>query len=374
MIEGARNMDLKISNATLLNGEKTAIHIEQNTIKNIGNNIDTTGDVIQLPDNVYVSPGWIDLHTHSFPKHEPYCAHPDDIGYKTGVTTVVDAGSSGSDDIDEFFQLTKQCKTRIFSFLNISRIGLKVRDELSDLSYISYDTIEKAIDKHPDFIVGLKARMSASVVGHNNIKPLIIAKRFTKKLHIPLMVHVGNAPPQLEDVIRLLEKGDIITHCFNEKLDNHIFSNNSKNIPALKEAIRNGVYLDIGHGMDSFSFRIAKKAVKEHIPFHSISTDIYEANRVNGPVFNMATTIMKFLTLGYSLTEVIHAVTEYPAKIINKPHLGKLEKGATADLTFFQVENKETVLIDSLGNKITAPTVIKPYAVVIGGEYHVCTT
>lgn len=367
-------MNITVKNAKRLSGEKVNIVIEDGFITQVGQDVEARGDVIEMDDDVYVSPGWIDLHTHAFPKHKPYCAHPDDIGYVTGVTTVVDAGSSGADDIDEFVSMTKTCKTRVLAYLNISSIGLVVRDELKNLEHLQYEKVKRAVEVHPDFIIGLKARMSSSVVGGNGVKPLEIGKEFSRKLSLPVMVHIGNAPPTLIEVIELLEKGDIITHCFNAKEDNHIFANNHSNIPPLLDAVDKGVYLDIGHGMSSFSYRISEKAKKENIPFHTISTDIYEANRINGPVFDLATTMMKFIALGYPLEEVIDAVTIYPAEVLRKEKLGKIELGAHGDLTFFKVKQEEKIMHDSHGVKIVSPVTIAPYAVIIGGEYNVCTT
>ncbi|HLR64379.1 MAG TPA: amidohydrolase/deacetylase family metallohydrolase [Pseudogracilibacillus sp.] len=367
-------MDVTIRNATLLDGTKIDISIKNGLIHEVGTHIDKCGEEIYIPDNTFVSSGWIDLHTHAFPKFEPYCAHPDDIGYKTGVTTVVDAGSSGADDIDEFASFAKQCKTRVFAYLNISKIGLRVFDELSDLNNLKLEDIETKFQKYESFIVGLKARMSSSVVGDNGIKPLEIGKQFSEALNLPVMVHIGNAPPKMIEVIELLGKGDVITHCFHAKENNNIFSENKANIEPLLAAIERGVYLDVGHGMSSFSYRISKRAKEENIPFHTISTDIYDANRLNGPVYDMATTLMKFLALGFSLEEVIQSVTTYPAKVIRNKQLGTIKQGAYGDLTFFKVEDESTQLRDSHGEVFESPKKIVPYAVTIGGEYIVCTT
>lgn len=357
-----------LENVTLLNGETTNIVIENNEIAAITKDRVHARKTITFPNNVIVSPGWIDLHTHAFPKFKPYCSHPDEIGYKSGVTTVVDAGSSGADDIDEFFEVANEHITNVLSIINISRIGLKQINELADLSNISYEAIASAIERHEDNIVGLKARMSGSVVETNDIVPLKMARKFSKQLHLPIMVHIGNAPPNLGDILETVAAGDIITHCFHGKEGNNIFDHKE----ALLNAIERGVYLDIGHGTASFSFEIAKKSMLEKIPFHTISTDIYDGNKQNGPVYNMATTMTKFLHLGYSLKEVIRAVTEIPAKIINKPELGTLSKGTVADLTFFTVKESPLTLVDSLGKKEQSSLQIKPHSVVIGGKYYVC--
>src|SRR5699024_3652415 len=129
--KGAQCMRQIIKNATLTNGQKCNIVIDNQKISAITADDCDDGTIIALPDGVYVSPGWIDIHTHSFPKYEPYRAYPDDVGYKTGVTTVVDAGSSGANDIDEFHALANKSITRVFSFLNISSVGLKISNELA---------------------------------------------------------------------------------------------------------------------------------------------------------------------------------------------------------------------------------------------------
>ncbi len=372
-IKGALNMIKVIKNVQIPNGKKTDIVIKNDKILEVVSEWTGGGEIIQLPKEVYVSPGWIDLHTHSYPKYAPYCAYPDEIGFETGVTTVVDAGSCGSNDIDDFYRISEECITRVYSFLNVSAVGLKTRNELADMSMLSLEGVLKANENHPDFIIGLKARISASVVGNNGTLPLKVAKNFSKIIHKPLMVHVGSTPPKLVDIVNLLETGDIITHCYNEKVNNHVFSDGLAQESILK-AIERGVYLDIGHGTSSFSYRIAQQAKKENIHFHSISTDIYQRNKINGPVYNMATTLSKFLALGYSLEKVIHAVTEMPAKIINKQEIGSLRKGSLADLTFFTVENEDVILEDSIGNEILAKKQVKPYGVMIGGNYYECIT
>lgn len=357
-------------NVKFIDGRKMSIVVENDRIIEIANDTIQVGTEINLPEDVYVSPGWIDIHTHAFPKFKPYCSYPDEIGYKTGVTTVVDAGSCGADDIDEFMQMNEKYITNIYSIINISRIGLKQINELADLSNISYDALKTAVKKYPDKIVGLKARMSATVVGANNIIPLDMASAFSKKLDLPIMVHIGSAPPKLIDVLKRLRKGDIITHCYHAKENNHIFVGDNKR--ELLAAIKRGVYLDVGHGTASFSFKIAEQARDENVSFDSISTDIYQGNQQDGPVYNMATTLTKFLQLGYSLEEVITAVTEVPAEIIRKPALGKLQVGTPADLTFFTVEGNPTTLTDSLGQKRQTARQIKPYSVLIGGNYYDC--
>lgn len=365
---------LILKQAKLTDESVKDIVIKDGMIHEVGGDLEyRDSHEIDLHGEVYVSRGWIDLHTHAFSKFPPYCAHGDEIGYQTGVTTVVDAGSSGYDDIDEFYEETKLCKTRILAFLNVSKTGLGRVDELSDLNNLSFPGLKKACEKYPHFIVGLKARISSSVVRNNGIQPLKIAKRYADELNLPLMVHIGNGPPLLGDILEELTAGDIVTHCFHGK-DNHLFQNGQ--LPGLhapikqcREALSRGVLFDIGHGTESFSFAVARKAKAEGVPFHTISTDLYKRNQEKGPVYDMATTLTKFLYLGYDLETVIGAVTKAPANLLDKRQSGRLEKGMVADLTLFTVDDGEHVLTDSLGESVTYHQKILPKGVVLGGEY-----
>ncbi|HLR22240.1 MAG TPA: amidohydrolase/deacetylase family metallohydrolase [Pseudogracilibacillus sp.] len=363
-----------IKNVQFIDGNRKDIVIDDGEIETVTKAYNGKGKIINVPDNMFVSPGWIDVHTHAFPKYKPYCAKPDEIGYKTGVTTVVDAGSIGADDLKLFHQMKMECVTRVFNFLNISKVGLSRRDELTDMSLIDADLFKEAQATFPEMVVGMKARMSASVVGENGTKPLVEAKKISQDTGLPVMVHVGSAPPQLDSVFHLLEKGDIVTHCFHEKANNNILTNKSTVAQAVQEALGKGVYFDVGHGTSSFSFLIAEAAKKKGIPFHSISTDIYELNQLEGPVYNLAETMTKFLAIGHSLEKVIQAVTETPAQMIGKSNLGRLEKGKAADLTFFTIDDKNVELQDSFGHVKQTNKIITPHAVMINGEYMECRT
>lgn len=184
---------------------------------------DKTVKTIDLNGKYYVSAGWIDAHTHCFPASPMYHDEPDLAGVLTGVTTVIDAGSVGADDLASFHGFAEKAKTNVFAFINISRIGLMVQNELCNMADIDSEAMLAAYQRYPNFIVGLKARMSKSVVGENGIQPLYRAKSMQAEVKqaaqaaLPLMVHIGNDPPRLDEIADLLEQGDIITHCFRQR-------------------------------------------------------------------------------------------------------------------------------------------------------------
>ncbi|MEJ8307308.1 amidohydrolase/deacetylase family metallohydrolase [Saccharibacillus sacchari] len=328
------------------------------------------GEILDC-EGQYVSGGWIDMHVHAFPEFEPYGDSVDAIGVDCGCTTIVDAGSCGADRIGELAASRANSRTRLFAFLNVSRIGLQRTDELSQLEWIHKEALLQAVREHPDFIVGLKARISSSVVRGNGTEPLRLAVGLSEETGLPIMTHIGSAPPAIEDVIPLLRSGDIVTHYLNGKANN-LFDDAGTPLPVLTDAIRRGVKLDVGHGTASFSFRTAEQARGAGISFDTISTDIYRGNRLNGPVYGMANVLTKFLTLGYTLTEVIEAVTSRPAAWLNRPELGRIQVGDPANLTLFSIKNVPSVLTDSEGVTRTSAQSIQAEGVVINGEYLAC--
>ncbi|PYY25137.1 Dihydroorotase [Paenibacillus illinoisensis] len=316
---------------------------------------------------LYVSSGWIDLHVHAVPELDPYGDEIDEIGVKQGVTTLVDAGSCGADRIGALYTASLKADTRVFALLNISRIGLERTDELSQLKWIDRAKAQAAAAAYPDFIVGLKARISGSVVKDNGIEPLKLARILSEETKLPLMVHIGSAPPAISEVLELLQPGDVITHYLNGK-SNNLFHEDGTPLQGLLDAASRGVHLDVGHGTASFSFRIAEQAKVAGIELNTISTDIYRGNRLNGPVYSMSNVLTKFLVLGYSLEEVIRAVTINAAAWLGKPELGQIRVGQQANLTLFALEAGEKQLMDSEGDVRMAQHYIKVKGVYANGS------
>lgn len=361
--------DLIIRNAKTADNKRIEIAIHQGKILEVSSKIEGVFKTeLILKDEEYISSGWIDMHVHCFSEMDLYKDNPDAVGVETGVTTIVDAGSSGALNIDRLYKLSLKAKTNVFAFLNVSNHGIIKQDELSDLNQIDFENIEKALRKYPDFIVGLKARMSQSVVLDNDIKPLKLTKEIQNRFEdLKLMVHIGSAPPKLNDILNLLDERDIVTHTYNGKANN-ILKENGTIHDFVYDARRRGVHFDLGHGSASFDFEVAKRAIQNKFNVDSISTDIYKRNRLNGPVYDMASTISKMYHLGYDLNCIIEMITENPAKILNLKNKGLIKKDYDADFTVFKVIEKETHLEDSNGNIETAQYMIKPTKTILGGE------
>ncbi len=362
--------DLIIRRARLVDDTLADVAIEAGKIAAVGQ---LAADVsarkqLDLAGNYRLSAGWIDSHVHCYPSSPIYHDEPDLVGVASGVTSVVDAGSTGTDDIDEFYALTRSAKTNVFAFLNISRIGLLRQNELADMADINKQEVKKAIDGKAGFVIGIKARMSSSVVGLNGTKPLVLAKEIQQENHqLPLMVHIGNNPPNLDEIADLLTKGDIITHCYNGK-PNRILTPAGTLRESIQRALKRGVLLDVGHGSASFSFDVARQAIALGIFPHTISSDIYCRNRMAGPVHSLATVMSKFFSVGLSLTQVIECVTENAAAALRLTTKGQLKPGFDADLTIFELRKGPQVFADSEGESVNGEQLLVPLAAVVAGE------
>ena len=341
--------DMIIRAGRLGNGQLVDVAIKHGKIAALGSLPESSEakQTLTLGGQVHVSAGWIDGHTHCYPASPIYHDEPDKVGVESGVTTVIDAGSTGADDVDDFQRLAAGCKTRVHALLNISRIGLLRQNELADPADIDPALAQAAIRRHPGFIVGIKARMSGSVVGESGLQPLRMAKQIQQANgNLPLMVHVGNTPPDLDEIVALLGEGDLLTHCFNGK-PNRILTPAGELRQAVREAMRRGLLLDIGHGGASFSFEVAELAIAQGILPHTISSDIYCKNRIKGPVYSLAHVMSKFLAIGMTLEQVLACVTQHAADALRLSGKGRLEVGAAADLTLFEVSSGATLFTDT---------------------------
>ncbi len=361
--------DLILRQARLADERIVDIAIQDGKIAALGDVSGPAREEFNLDGKGYVSAGWIDSHVHCYPKSPIYHDEPDSVGIATGVTTVVDAGSTGADDVDDFYQLTRAATTQVYALLNISRVGLIAQNELARMENIDADAAGAAIRRHPDFIVGIKARMSSSVVGENGIKPLVRAKEIQKANGgLPLMVHVGNNPPDLDEIAELLGSGDIITHCYNGK-PNRILTPEGELRAAVSRAIDRGVRMDVGHGTASFSFAVAQQAISLGILPHTISSDIYCKNRISGPVHSLASVMSKFLAIGMTLPEVIDCVTVKAAEGLRLSQKGRLTPGADADLTLFALRRQSTLFVDAENDSLQAEQQIVPLAALRAGQW-----
>ena len=216
-------------------------------------------------DGAFVSPGWCDLHVHVWHGGTDISIRPRQCGLERGVVTLVDAGSAGEANFAGFREFViEPAAERIFAFLNIGSIGLVACNRVSELIDIRSIDVERTlacVEANRDVIRGIKVRASHVILGSWGITPVKVAKKVARIARLPLMVHVGEPPPMLDEILELLDPGDIVTHCFNGKPGGNILDDD--HIYALAEkCAAGGVVLDVGHGAASYSFQVAEVAIK----------------------------------------------------------------------------------------------------------------
>jgi len=320
-----------------------------------------------------VTPGLIDLHTHVFPYVGPYGIEPDPYCVARGVTTVIDAGTSGAFTFPAFRRFVIEwAATRVRALLHVVATGMVAggtpgMGELECLRYCDPKLAVQAAGENRDLIVGFKIRFSEKYTGANDYEGMKRARQAADGAGLPLMIHIGGSYTPLEQFLALMKKGDVVTHSFNSH-PHGVLDNRRKLLPEVLEARRRGVLFDVGHGAGSFSFEVMEQCLNQDFAPDTISSDLYSAN-IDGPVYDLATTLSKFLLLGLGLREVIRRSTINAAGVFNfGARLGTLACGAEADVSVFELQNREFTFIDSDGKTRTGRQKLVPFATVRGGK------
>jgi len=312
--------------------------------------------VIEMPD-CYVTPGLIDFHVHSFWGVNPYGCELDALCMSTGVTTAIDAGSSGPINFKGFKKLVYEpSKTRMIAFIALAQHGvLNDPGELEDLRFADPNAAAATVGESPDVGVGIKVRLHKKGVGQNGREALRLAIRAGEASKSPVMVHVGNTVISMSEIADTLRRGDVITHCYTPQKPS-IIDEQGKLLPEVRKAKERGVIFDVGHAGGHFDFNLVRRAMGEGIVPDIISSDLH--GRLSQPGFgvvgDLLTTLTKFLPLGLTFDEIIARCTTNPARVIGwQDRIGTLEVGREADIAVLQLVNQPTKLRDSVGGEMT---------------------
>jgi dihydroorotase len=316
----------------------------------------------------FVSAGWVDLHQHVYWGATDISIRASDGGARTGVTTIVDAGSAGEANFHGFRgYVIEPSLEQVLAFLNIGSIGLVACNrvsELIDARSIDVDRTLDVIEANRDVVRGVKVRASGVILGAWGMTPVHVAKKVARVTGLPLMVHVGEMPPTIEEILDVLTPGDIVTHCFHGKRGGNLLED-----PALFERARrmqaDGVVLDIGHGFASFAYDTARRALDMGLKPTTISTDLHARN-IGGPVWDLPLVMSKLLVLGLALEEVVGMVTDAARRAVAEPVADPFAPGAFARLTVFDVCDADLTLPDSMGRTLRLDRRIRPRMTVIG--------
>lgn len=329
---------------------RVADDIAANTAKKV---VDVTG--------LYVTPGIIDLHVHVFQGTDldayiangPTSVLADAFTLRAGVTTAVDAGSSGWRNFRLFKkQSIDPSQTRILALLNIVGTGMYGRLEEQDVSDMNPVMTAYMIQRlFPDIIVGIKA---AHYWG--DFTQVDLAVEAGEIANVPVMVDFGeHQPPNSIESLFMehLRPGDLFTHTFSYGPSNRetVVDENGKVKPFVFKAQERGIKFDVGHGGGAFSWRQAIPSIQQGFKPDVISTDLHTAS-MNQGMKDMSNVMSKFLNIGMSLDEVIHRSTWNPAQIIKRPDLGHLSEGVEADIAVFNLKEGDFGFSDIRRTKI----------------------
>ncbi|MFP6593027.1 MAG: amidohydrolase/deacetylase family metallohydrolase [Candidatus Latescibacterota bacterium] len=318
-----------------------------------------------------VVPGLIDLHVHVYP-HSPFGLEPDPLCPAGGVTTMLDAGTAGSFNFHVFRrEVIDRARTQILGLVNLSCMGLSAANlgELLDPRYADPEGVLRTIDEHADVAVGVKIRAGAHIIGagEQGWSHLRQALQAARDSNTWLMVHIGECPMSIPEMLEHFEPGDCITHCFKGG-STRIIDADLRVFEAVAEAAARGVIFDVGHGSGSFQWETVEACIDQGLPPTTISTDLHTRN-LHGPVYDMPTTMSKFLMLGLSLEDVVEMSTTSPAKILKREgELGTLRIGSVADVTVLERREGRFVFEDSYEGTRVGDTLLVAAATVRRGE------
>lgn len=324
---------------------------------------------------LYVVPGLIDIHGHHYfgTAQDAYLSDgytalpPDGFTFRSGVTTVVDAGGAGWRNFTDFKNKAfANSKTRMFAFINIVGSGMRggaVEQNVADMDPKLTAMVAK---QYSDLIVGIKL---AHYIG-SDWTPTERAVKAGELAGIPVMIDFGSAEPLLSWETLLMEKlrpGDILTHCFGQtKGRMHVVENGKVQSYAI-EGQKRGVIFDVGHGGGSFVFEQAIPAIQQGFKPNSISTDLHTGS-MNAGMKDMTNVMSKLLNIGMTLSEVIACSTWNPAKEIKRQELGHLTVGAVADVILLSLEKGTFGFVDVGGNKIMGDKKLTCQMTVLNGD------
>ena len=322
-----------------------------------------------------VAPGMIDLHVHVFAGVSHYGIEPDPNCVAKGVTTAVDAGSAGADTFPGFRKyVIDVAATRLYARLNISSMGMvsAAVGELDDLRYASVPKAIATIEQHRDVILGVKVRLTRNQIVSRaaGMRPLYLAREAADAVGLPIMVHPQEAwCDSLDDILAVMGGGDMLTHCFHG-LSHGILDHDGTVRRSVHDAMERGVIFDVGHGRGSFSWQVAERAMRQGVLPQTISSDLHAYN-VNGPAFDLATTVSKFLHLGLSVEDALRKVTATPALSLGMAdRIGTLRAGAWGDAVAFELREGRFELEDSHGEVRIGRHRLIPKTVVRGGRVY----
>jgi dihydroorotase len=309
-----------------------------------------------------VVPGLLDIHTHAGRSMEG-----PGMVLRDGVTGWIDAGSAGADGIDAVVAVARASQQPGRVLINIGRRGILPDGDTKDLALADVGAARAALERHRDHVVGIKARLSETVVGQNDVEVLQRTQQVVEPLGLPVMIHMGQSPSPLRELLPLLKPGDIVTHLFAPP-PNAIVDGNGRLLPEVLAARRRGIVFDVGNGVrDHIRWDIVEQVMRQGFWPDTFSTDWNVMSRTTG-VIDLPNCMSKLLGFGMSVSDIVACATVNAARTFEVfRDRGTLNVGAPADVAVLELREGEFEFLDNYENTITGSQRLFPSETVLGG-------
>jgi len=326
-----------------------------------------------------VMPGLIDLHCHVYPYGSAIGIPADELVQFQATSTVVSAGDAGVNNLAALRRfIVAQTRARMYAFVHIANNGLSAfpAAELYNIDVAQTEACAMALAENRDFLLGVKVRMSENVIYKHGLEPLKRAIQACEMCGWPakMMVHIGGVESKelMSQILDLLRPGDVLTHAYSGAPNmSNVFTNivqDGKLLPAALAAKQRGVMFDVGHGGGSFDFTVAEVAIPGGCAPDTISSDIHVFSGNSPGIPFLPNVMSKFMTLGFTLEQVVAMATIAPAKIIDRaPKIGTLQVGAPGDVAIMELVEGPVSFVDTRNNKRDGKAHLKPVQTVING-------
>lgn len=371
--------DLLLKSGTLLDPaqgiyDRRDIAFQDGLVAVVSERIDpaSASTVVDLAGKL-ITPGLIDLHGHFYHGGSGSAVHADQKCLASGVTTGIDAGSSGFLNYGAMKDYVFPAhRTRLLAFIHLGAAGLTLNrilgGDLQDLRVIDVDRTADSIKNNPGLFFGVKVRMHVDAVAHWNAPTAMkLARAVADQARSRVMVHVSGTPIPLPEVLEYLGPGDIATHAFNGYHES-ILDQHGKVRPAVWAASERGVVMDVGHAGVHCDVEVARSSIGQGLPPTTISTDIHvpPPGRV---VYLMNDLVSKFHAMGLTLEDAVAASTIRPAQVLGlQDSLGSLAPGMAGDAAVFDLREGRFVWHDMAGHSAEGKVRLDTYLTVRGGS------
>jgi dihydroorotase len=355
------------------------IAISNGLITEVASHIDASNasEVIEIRGpHRYVLPGLIDVHAHvahgatTRGVGMDFCV-ADEIGVRSGVTTIVDCGSVGVANVGVFPEyIIPRARTRVICYLNVASHAHAMPQiaDFTSMEEIDRDVIASCVEANPGLVSGMKLRLVGPYVGAVGEEVIARATAIARDHSVPLMVHIGDraadewaSRERFDEVTRYLlnrlEPGDILTHLCTSH-GGGVQDSSGRPVIEVREARERGVVLDPAIGGGNFAFDVARAQADQQLHPDTISSDLWGAIR---NFHSLLECMAKFMVVGYSLADVVEMTTSKAAKAIGMESvIGAIAVGREADITVIDVIDGDYRFTDHTGAAVRAEVGIVP--------------